>query len=308
VEVCNLSFCYPGIGNSTSSELVSRNGATIVYTAGCRSLARCTGVCTLPHTSNQQTGLLFLVLAALVLALHLPLLRLLPYIPHPSTLLFPKRADGRALPGVSPVVEGMTMSLAAGSRCLLIGPNGAGKTTLLKILGGKHMVPPSVVTICGSPPFHDTQITSSGDLTYLGGNWTRDIAFAGYSIPLQARCRAVRPSVRPLISLPALCPVRPSPVLYVPQSLRMLVSICLWVRLRIGFPGRCESRHLCVAVSPPPLPPPGGGCNKHACRRVCTSAPACSGSAGRLPGVEDDQQHPGRGPCAACRADQGPGH
>ncbi len=79
----------------------------------------------------------------------------------------------------------MSISLPPGSRCLLVGPNGAGKTTLLKILGGKHMVPRDAVTVLGRPPFHDTGLTSSGDLSYLGGNWVRDIAFAGYSIPLQ---------------------------------------------------------------------------------------------------------------------------
>ena len=84
------------------------------------------------------------------------------------------------------MVQGMTVSLPRGSRCLLIGGNGAGKTTMLKILGGKHMVPKSAVTVLGQPPFHDTDLTASGRLSYLGGNWDRDIAFAGYSIPLQA--------------------------------------------------------------------------------------------------------------------------
>lgn len=28
------------------------------------------------------------------------------------------------------------------------------------------------------------QLTVSGDLSYVGGNWTRDIAFAGTSVPL----------------------------------------------------------------------------------------------------------------------------
>ena len=61
----------------------------------------------------------------------------------------------------------------------------AGKTTLLKILGGKHMVPEGTVRVLQRPPFHDTALTASGELSYLGGNWDRDIAFAGYSIPLQ---------------------------------------------------------------------------------------------------------------------------
>lgn len=79
----------------------------------------------------------------------------------------------------------MTMQLPKGSTCLLVGANGAGKTTLLKILGGKHMVPKTAVTVLGQPPFHATGISADGRLAYLGGNWDRDIAFAGYSVPLQ---------------------------------------------------------------------------------------------------------------------------
>ena len=78
----------------------------------------------------------------------------------------------------------MTIQLPHGSTCLLIGPNGAGKTTLLKVLGGKHMVPEGAVSVLGQPPFHATNLTSSGALSYVGGNWERDIAFAGYAIPL----------------------------------------------------------------------------------------------------------------------------
>lgn len=44
-----------------------------------------------------------------------------------------------------------------------------GKTTILKILGGKHMVEPDMVRVLGRSAFHDTSLTSSGDLAYLGG-------------------------------------------------------------------------------------------------------------------------------------------
>lgn len=44
-----------------------------------------------------------------------------------------------------------------------------GKTTLLKILGGKHMVDPDMVRVLGRSAFHDTALTSSGALAYLGG-------------------------------------------------------------------------------------------------------------------------------------------
>lgn len=47
------------------------------------------------------------------------------------------------------------------------------------------MVPVDAVRVLGRSPFHDTQLTASFELSYLGGSWDRDIAFAGYSIPLQ---------------------------------------------------------------------------------------------------------------------------
>lgn len=80
----------------------------------------------------------------------------------------------------------MHLSLPPGSRCLLLGANGAGKTTLLRVLGGQHLVPRGTVTVLGGAPFHDTALTTSGDLAYLGGNWDREVAFAGYSVPLAA--------------------------------------------------------------------------------------------------------------------------
>lgn len=66
----------------------------------------------------------------------------------------------------------------------------AGRTACPQVLGGKHMVPESAVSVLGQPPFHATALTSSGALSYVGGNWERDIAFAGYAIPLavSARC------------------------------------------------------------------------------------------------------------------------
>lgn len=90
-----------------------------------------------------------------------------------------------AYPGSLPVISDFTLNLPAGSRCLLLGANGAGKSTLLQVLAGQHMVGPDVVRILGRPAFHDVQLTSSGDLSYLGAQWRRDVAFAGYNIALQ---------------------------------------------------------------------------------------------------------------------------
>ncbi|KAH7553700.1 hypothetical protein ACOSP7_029480 [Xanthoceras sorbifolium] len=93
--------------------------------------------------------------------------------------------DGHPPPGSTPLIDGLSLTLNAGDRCLLVGSNGAGKTTILKILGGKHMVEPHMVRILGRSAFHDTALTSSGDLCYLGGEWRREVAFAGFEVPIQ---------------------------------------------------------------------------------------------------------------------------
>ena len=89
-----------------------------------------------------------------------------------------------AYPGWPPTISGLTLRLPRGSRCLLAGANGAGKTTLLQLLAGKHMVAEDAVRILGRPAFHDTALTTTGALAYLGGTWRRDVACAGKDMPL----------------------------------------------------------------------------------------------------------------------------
>ncbi|XP_059437914.1 ABC transporter I family member 20 [Corylus avellana] len=93
--------------------------------------------------------------------------------------------DGHPPAGSTPLIDDFYLTLHAGDRCLLVGSNGAGKTTILKILGGKHMVEPHMVRVLGRSAFHDTTLTSSGDLSYLGGEWRREVAFAGFDVPIQ---------------------------------------------------------------------------------------------------------------------------
>ena len=92
--------------------------------------------------------------------------------------------DGQPVAGQPPLIKNFNLKLAPGSCCLLLGANGAGKTTLLKILGGKHMVPKEKVLIHGREAFYDTGLTTSGQLSYIGGDWQRDVAFAGYGVTL----------------------------------------------------------------------------------------------------------------------------
>jgi CCR4-NOT complex subunit CAF16 len=90
-----------------------------------------------------------------------------------------------SFPTSGPIIDDFSLSLPRGSRCLLCGANGAGKTTLLQVLAGKYMVGKDTVRILGRPAFHDIQLVSSGELSYLGPQWRRDIAFAGNDIPMQ---------------------------------------------------------------------------------------------------------------------------
>lgn len=93
--------------------------------------------------------------------------------------------DGHPPQGSTPLIEDFSLILNSSERCLLVGSNGAGKTTILKLLGGKHMVEPQMVRVLGRSAFHDTALASSGDLCYLGGEWRRDVAFAGFEVPIQ---------------------------------------------------------------------------------------------------------------------------
>eukprot|EP00216_Chloropicon_sp_CCMP2111_P005706 CAMPEP_0198237444 /NCGR_PEP_ID=MMETSP1446-20131203/3295_1 /TAXON_ID=1461542 ORGANISM="Unidentified sp, Strain CCMP2111" /NCGR_SAMPLE_ID=MMETSP1446 /ASSEMBLY_ACC=CAM_ASM_001112 /LENGTH=315 /DNA_ID=CAMNT_0043919611 /DNA_START=229 /DNA_END=1173 /DNA_ORIENTATION=- len=100
--------------------------------------------------------------------------------------------DGLPLQGCKPIFTGLDWTVDHGSRILLIGANGAGKTTVLKIIAGKHMVEKGSVLVLGSSPFHNTDLTVHGRLSYIGGTWQRDIAFAGYNVPLQGDIAAIK--------------------------------------------------------------------------------------------------------------------
>jgi CCR4-NOT complex subunit CAF16 len=70
-------------------------------------------------------------------------------------------------------LEGFSLELPPGVRCLVVGRNGAGKSTLLHILAGKHMVPEDKVRVLGRPAFHDTSLAA--EVTFLGGPFRFDV-------------------------------------------------------------------------------------------------------------------------------------
>jgi CCR4-NOT complex subunit CAF16 len=47
------------------------------------------------------------------------------------------------------------------------------------------MVPRGAITVLGRPAFHDLQLVAGGELSYLGPQWRRDIAFAGSNVAMQ---------------------------------------------------------------------------------------------------------------------------
>ncbi len=71
------------------------------------------------------------------------------------------------------VLEGFSLEIDAGVRCIVVGRNGAGKSTLLHILAGKHLVPVEKVKVLGRPAFHDTSLAA--DVTFLGGQFQFDV-------------------------------------------------------------------------------------------------------------------------------------
>ena len=79
------------------------------------------------------------------------------------------------------------------------------------MLAGKFMVDKDAVRILGRPAFHDITLAASGELSYLGAQWRRDVAFAGYDVPIQARrCPTVKVLNRGIHSLLQLLPMAAS--------------------------------------------------------------------------------------------------
>jgi CCR4-NOT complex subunit CAF16 len=67
----------------------------------------------------------------------------------------------------APVFTNFSWSVPRAARCLLLGANGVGKSTLLRLVAGRHLIPPEVVSVLGRPAFHDTHL--SGEVAFLGG-------------------------------------------------------------------------------------------------------------------------------------------
>ncbi|KAK6159779.1 hypothetical protein DH2020_003160 [Rehmannia glutinosa] len=101
--------------------------------------------------------------------------------------------DGHPPPGSTPLIDDFSshsspetaISSSAPMALVPLALSLFWKTTILKIIGGKHMVEQNMVRVFGRSAFHDTALTASGDLSYLGGEWRREVAFAGFEVPIQ---------------------------------------------------------------------------------------------------------------------------
>mmetsp|Transcript_4414 Transcript_4414/g.7305 ORF Transcript_4414/g.7305 Transcript_4414/m.7305 type:complete len:306 (-) Transcript_4414:417-1334(-) len=144
-------------------------------------------------------------------------------------------------PGSSqPFIRDCRLDLPRGSRCLLVGANGAGKTTLLQIVAGKYMVDPSMVRVLGRPPFHDTALTCSGQLSYLGTSWRKDVACAGYGVPLQGDISAGKM----LFGMEGVDPARRA-------RLIKLLDIDLYQRMNTMSDGQRRRVQICMGLLKP---------------------------------------------------------
>jgi CCR4-NOT complex subunit CAF16 len=95
--------------------------------------------------------------------------------------------------GSPPIFCGFDWSVPAGVRCLLLGANGVGKTTLLRLVGGKHLVPPTAVRVLGCPAFHDTDLVSR--VAFIGSRFPLDADVTVHEI-LARRCPPAGPVER----------------------------------------------------------------------------------------------------------------
>jgi CCR4-NOT complex subunit CAF16 len=91
----------------------------------------------------------------------------------PSPIIEVRGLTFRYRKGDRVVLDAVDLTVGPGTRSLVIGANGAGKSTLLRVIAGKHMIPPEVVTVLGWPAFHDPRVSSAVEL--LGGRFPFEV-------------------------------------------------------------------------------------------------------------------------------------
>uniref|UniRef100_A0A383WA31 ABC transporter domain-containing protein n=1 Tax=Tetradesmus obliquus TaxID=3088 RepID=A0A383WA31_TETOB len=143
-------------------------------------------------------------------------------------------------PGCNAFLKGIDLQLPKGSRTLLIGANGAGKTTMLQLIAGKYMVGRDKIRVLGQSPFYAMDLTCSGQLSYLGTSWRKDVAFAGYGVPLQGDITAGKM----IFGVEGVCPERR-------RQLVQLLDIDLYQRLTTMSDGQRRRVQIAMGLLKP---------------------------------------------------------
>eukprot|EP00798_Chlamydomonas_sp_ICE-L_P031084 gene31084-6210_t len=145
-----------------------------------------------------------------------------------------------AYSGCPPFIRNANLEIPRGSRCLLVGANGAGKTSMLQVVAGKYMVGKEDVLVLGRSPFHDMQLTCSGELSYLGTSWRKDVACAGYGVPLQGDVSAGKM----IFGVEGIDPKRR-------DTLVELLDIDLYQRMNVMSDGQRRRVQICMGLLKP---------------------------------------------------------
>jgi len=150
------------------------------------------------------------------------------------------RPPRRLRAGCNPFIKKLDLELPRGSRCLLIGANGAGKSTLLQVLAGKYMVDMDKIRVIGRAPFHDIELTNSGQLSYLGTAWRKDGGTAGAKVALAADI----PARQMIFGVPGVDPERR-------QRLVEMLDIDLEWKMNKVSDGQRRRVQICIGLLKP---------------------------------------------------------
>lgn len=102
------------------------------------------------------------------------------------------------------------------------------------------MVGRDAITVLGRSPFYDLALTCAGQLGYLGTSWRKDVAFAGYGVPLQGDITAGKM----IFGVEGVDPARR-------EELVRLLDVDLYQRLTTMSDGQRRRVQICMGLLKP---------------------------------------------------------